>query len=755
MLLLALAPAVPWALGFAPVGRLPFAGDLSGDGRADLICVSPKGDAFVDTALTGDGKCLVPQRSRSNWGKDLLAAAVGEFDSTKGVDVLATSDGQTLTLLSGYQGHEFKTSVEWVKLPTVVPVPHMVFSGGRLHVWAEKSGKGFSVDPVSRAVKDEAYPPGVKWMAWEGGHMFACKVNGEAWHDGKRVGIMKSGLPVLAGNFFVDQVDKGAPANVLALPQSGSPADWCAADIDKDGDLDLIETRYSDALHGHATFLHRTVSPGETDSDSDGLSNAEEAKLGTDPLNPDTDNDSLVDSWEVGTYRDLDFKALGCNPRKVDLICLISPFEQMKEDHMKSQFAEITRYYAEVEATNPDGSKGWAFHPVFLEKVKEEDQKKPWWELRDKFRPGKWKGIVHWMQITPWGGGQADQLGDGGGCGGGGWALYATFIHEFGHQLGLPHEGFYGAAWCPTYFSLMNYAYSYTFEDDIKKVRYSDGRLSEFTMKETDLSEVLPLPYEKIKFLEKAPYRYRLKQNGPTTLIDWNWNGVFGEQHIRADINYSYSTTAGRRDEVDKLQSAPWLFTHHGSAYALFARHTYPADVKTDPTVSPDKPGALYVRRLIEPYKWEDAKLIEAGGVTGDPVAISYKGRVLFAYPTRAGVVARWWDGRSMSEPIILEAEGSRAPSVGVFRDRLLVATWNPADLKSSYRWWDGKAFGKPQQFNFLSRVPLGFAEDTLKGQLIVGLTQDQDKDRPSRWQIRRYTMSGDSLMERQKEWIE
>ncbi|HSI72371.1 MAG TPA: hypothetical protein VK934_04280, partial [Fimbriimonas sp.] len=47
------------------------------------------------------------------------------------------------------------------------------------------------------------------------------------------------------------------------------------------------------------------------------------------------------------------------------------------------------------------------------------------------------------------------------------------------------------------------------------------------------------------------------------------------------------------------------------------------------------------------------------------------------------------------------------------------------------------------------------FAEDTLKGQLIVGLTQDQDKDRPSRWQIRRYTMSGDSLMERQKEWIE
>ncbi|PNA16519.1 hypothetical protein C1X78_26140, partial [Pseudomonas sp. MPR-R1B] len=86
-------------------------------------------------------------------------------------------------------------------------------------------------------------------------------------------------------------------------------------------------------------------------------------------------------------------------------------------------------------------------------------------------------------------------------------------------------------------------------------------------LKETDLDETIPLPYEKVKFLEKAPYHFRLKPNGKTTLIDWNWNGIFGEKHIRADINYSYSTNAGRRDEVGKTKTAPWLFVHRGRAF--------------------------------------------------------------------------------------------------------------------------------------------------------------------------------------------
>ena len=733
------------------------AGDVNGDGKADLICVSPTGDSFIDIALTGEGKCLVPRRAFSNWGKDLLAATAGEFDGKPGVELLGTFDGQTLSLISELKGSEFKSKSDWLKLPSKLSQPRMVFSNGRLHIWSEKSGTGFSLAPADKRPKAESYPPGVKWMAWVDGHMAACKVNGEVWMDGKAVGKMTSGLPVYAGGLWVDEIAKGAPTNVFAFPKGTLPvgnSDWSAADVDNDGDLDLIQFRNGSEPHtGNSVVLFRSVAPSDKDSDFDGLSNDEEAKIGSNPFNPDTDGDALLDGWETGTIRGLDLKALGCNPRKIDLVCLVSPFEQMKEDHYKSQFEEIKRYYAGLEIGNPDGSKGWVFHPVFLDKIKEADQKKSWWQLRDELRPAKWKGIVHWMQITPWGGGQADQLGDCGGCGGGGWALYATFIHEFGHQLGLPHEGFFGAAWCPTYFSLMNYAYSYTFEGDIKNVQYSDGRLAGYMMKETDLSEVIPLAYDKIKFLAQAPYRYRLKENGPNTLIDWNWNGVFGEEHIRADINYSYSTSAGARDEVGKTHSAPWLFTHEGRAYALLTKHNFPGDVKTDPTLSPEKPGALKFKRLIEPTKWEPEVVVEKEGVTGDPVAISFEKRILFAYPSIAGVTTRWYDGKIFSEPRVVEAT-RHIPALAVLKGRLLLALWDPSTQRSTYRWWTGTSFGKAHLFNFVSKVPLGLAENTLNGQLIVGLTQDQTS-KPSRWQVRQYSLSGDSLFERKKEWIE
>lgn len=45
------------------------------------------------------------------------------------------------------------------------------------------------------------------------------------------------------------------------------------------------------------------VGSGDLDSDGDGLTDAEEAQIGTDPFNPDTDGDGLTDFEEVRTYK--------------------------------------------------------------------------------------------------------------------------------------------------------------------------------------------------------------------------------------------------------------------------------------------------------------------------------------------------------------------------------------------------------------------------------------------------------------------
>lgn len=89
-------------------------------------------------------------------------------------------------------------------------------------------------------------------------------------------------LPSLTGKMV-----SGGRLNVSALMTA-------AADFDGDGMSDDWESLYSPPL------LTNVVDSAE-DPDSDHLPNLEEFGSGTDPTDPDTDGDSLVDGWEV-TY---------------------------------------------------------------------------------------------------------------------------------------------------------------------------------------------------------------------------------------------------------------------------------------------------------------------------------------------------------------------------------------------------------------------------------------------------------------------
>lgn len=711
------APGQPWAFGMAAPPRIPLVADVDGDGFADLVAVYPPDGGIIDVALNfGAQKPYAPVQALNGWGEGCGAAVSGDFDVAPGQDIVGLFGGKSVRLAGGFAGGRFANGGVIAELPTVLTKPVMVVGANkRVLIAAEGSNRGFEVDVPGKSVKRVTWP--------------------KPLHD--------------------DVQDIKVPANTLPA----CPTVKRLGDFDKDGDLDVFEFRYGKESHtANEIWVYRAVTEGETDSDKDGLSNAEETQLGSNPLSNDTDGDGLPDNWEIGTFRGLDFKALGCNPRRTDVICLISRFETVKEETVKAELNRATDFYKNLPTPNPDGSTGFSFHPIYLEVVKGDDMNQAWWVNRDKFRPSKWRGVLHWMQITPGGGGQADQLGDGGSVAEN--AMWAVFIHEFGHQMGMDHEGFWPNNLCPIYTSLMNYAYSYGLEDDYNKIHYSDGALVGYTLKETDLDETIPLPYEKVKFLEKGPYRFRLKAAGKNTLIDWNWNGVFGEKHVRADINYSYSTNAGRRDDVGKTMTAPWLFVHEKRAYALYGTQDAPADPKTDPTVSPDKPGQLMLRRLVKPFEWEAPVTLESGGLIGDPVAASFGGRVAVVYQTKQGVMMRWMTTLQTGEissslPTVLNANAALVPTVAVHDKRLYVFLTDPADKSVTYKVFED---GKPVRTLILdatSTNPVGMCTDTKTGEAIIAAAQDQDGGRINRWQIRRYRSDKGKLVYQSMDWVD
>jgi hypothetical protein len=755
-------PPQPWALGFAAPPRLPFAGDVDGDGLADLVAVYPEGDSIVDVNLTVEGvKSGGGVQALSRWAGHCDAATVGEFDDVKGADV-AGLFGRQIKIAGGFRDGQFRKLSDVVTIPKTLAKPAMATINGAILVFSSITGEGFRVIPDTKATTPIRIPKSVVWIGGVGELLAAQDSKGtvylldsNTYRKSKTLGKAPKNSRPATGPGWVAYGDTiWTPSGTTALLPAKLPvADSVLAsgDFDGDGDQDLVEFRYGNEPHtGNEVLLRRFLTPGETDSDHDGLSNEEEVRLGTDPLDPDTDHDGLLDGWEVKGIRGLDLAKLGCDPRHADLVCLVSRFEGVNVQRYGTEMDRVRKFYADLPTKNPDGRTGFNFIKVDLPIVQGEDTKAAWWDNRAKFRPERWRGIAHWMQVTPGGGGQADELGDGGTCGEG--ALWAVFTHEFGHQLGLNHEGFWPNGSCPIYSSMMNYNYSYGFEDSRDKIHYSDGRFAGYVLRETDLDETIPLPYEQVKFLSMGPYHYRLKPNGATTLIDWNWNGIFGEKHIRADINYAYSTNAGTRDTVGKTSVAPWLFVHKGVAYVLSGETELPRSAGADPTLSSARSGKLLLRRLRKPFAWVKPITL-AEGLTGDPVATSVGDNIVVAFPTAEGVVVRSINPvtRAAGWETTLRMPGL-VPTVGESRNQPVLMALNPADGSISAWKLTPHGLGDAIKIDAKSTNPPGMCTDTKTHETILALAQNQDAARPNRWQIRRFDKN---WKETGMEWIE
>jgi hypothetical protein len=95
----------------------------------------------------------------------------------------------------------------------------------------------------------------------------------------------------VAANVLGDMARAGQGELVQQTPAT---LDFLAVDVDRPGSRLVL--REIVVMNNNA--LLRGTAP-EADSDGDGLTDAEEIKLGTDPLNPDTDGDGVGDGIEV------------------------------------------------------------------------------------------------------------------------------------------------------------------------------------------------------------------------------------------------------------------------------------------------------------------------------------------------------------------------------------------------------------------------------------------------------------------------
>jgi hypothetical protein len=297
--------------------------------------------------------------------------------------------------------------------------------------------------------------------------------------------------------------------------------------------------------------------------------------------------------------------------------------------------------------------------------------------------------------------------------------------HELGHELGLNHDG-YQPHNSPIYHSQMSYTYQ-------GSQVYSHASLGAIVLHERKLSERLPVPLRAVRFLANDPYFYRLRDAGSETLVDWNWNGVFGEEGVTADINFSHFTEIGpERFEVGLAATAPVLVTHGAGSskrlLLLYGRFN-PDPGRPDPKAADDqasltssRPGKLVLRDWLgrdrdrEGNRWSDERTVEESGVTGDPSATELAGTTWIAYPTSTGVVLRPCAFEANGNPIIgppvavPESRGS-TPTLTAVAGRLALWLWRGADQAVALR-LIGVArraleFGPEESSGLLSVVPV------------------------------------------------
>lgn len=566
----------------------------------------------------------------------------------------------------------------------------------------------------------------------------------------------------LAGDAWIEAKDVVPTSLPYTPPPSAPPYQTDAklatiflADISGDGIPDRIAVyRMSHYGDYQEMRVQVTANPLLADADADGLSDQDEARLGTNSYDRDCDDDGLLDGWEVnGLPRGIELGAGNrLNPLRQDVLVALALYEQVDRAATEKEMARAADLYKSLATKNPDGSNGITLHFRYDERVPLDRQQGGSWQAvgNDRF-PLRERGLLHWMQITPWGGGQAAQTGDMGGCGMG----FAVFAHEFGHQLGLSHTGDSNPAWCPLYPSLMSYAFSYSLGGDANAIRFSDGRFRDTVLLESKLDERLPYPFDQVKYLAAPPFRFKVESDGNAgTRIDWNQNGTFDDGPISADINYGGSTDCGVRRPLDMIGAGPAL--------------AYVGDSCWLATLGHDQ-GALSLQRYLGHEKWTDKVAIPDSGTTHEPLLVGNAAHGFVFFRRSLGwYVARFAAAPATTQPATPEPPAKidapvhlpdlpRADLSAAIVDKrvLLIARRDDGTLETFWLDYAGKPVVKRgQTLETRSVVPVGFAQHPTDQRIaLVSTAAENSHGAAQCMRVTWLKTAGDRLIEHETVW--